>query len=101
MGQVRGRVALAVAGLVGDLLVAAGEGDGLEGGPARPCSWFSMQKSTIGPTLSLFRPFTIVTTGVILMPAAYMLSMAIFFTSKRFEILRWELASLVTPSNCR
>ena len=60
-----------------------------------------MQKSTIGPTLSLFSPLTMVTTGVILMPAACMLSMAIFFTSKRFEILRWELASLVTPSNCR
>ena len=42
-----------------------------------------------------------VTTGVILMPAACMLSMAIFLTSKRFEIWRWELASLVTPSNCR
>ena len=32
VGQVRGRVALAVAGLVADLLVASGEGHGLEGG---------------------------------------------------------------------
>ena len=43
-----------------------------------------------------------VTTGVILMPAAYMFSMAILAcTSKRFEMWRWELASLVTPSNWR
>ena len=34
VGEVRGRVALAQARLVAHLLVAAGEGDGLEGGPA-------------------------------------------------------------------
>jgi hypothetical protein len=64
-------------------------------------SWFSMQKSTIGPTVPLLSPFTMVTTGVILMPAACRLSIAIFLTSKRLAMWRCELASLVTPSNWR
>src|SRR3989442_88330 len=64
-------------------------------------SWFSMQKSTMGPTVWSLRPFTIVTTGVILIPAACRLSMAIFFTSKRFEMWRWGVASLGAPLDFR
>ena len=45
--------------------------------------------------------FTIVTTGVMRIPASARLSIAIVFTSKRFVMWRWAFDSLLVPSNCR
>jgi hypothetical protein len=98
VGEVRRRVPSAAPVLVADVLVPSGEGEtGWKAGPPT-LSWLSMQKSTMGPTVPLLSPFTMVTTGVILMAAACRLSIAIFFTSKRFAMWRCELASLVTPT---
>ncbi len=62
-------------------------------------SELSIRNWSSGPTSSLLRVFTTVTTGVMSMPAACMFSIALSLTSNRLVMWRCELDSLVTPSS--